>query len=525
MKKFKKLFAVILSLAMVLGMSLTSFAAPAPTKMPVATVKVKNVADGCTVNAYQIVRYELKGEFVRVKDNTPTDLEALDADEITAIAAAIAGGDKTYGDPVSMSQVGEAYEASLDAGMWIVLVQGTEDVHTIYNPMIVSVNVNEDGTGAAGTVDADNHFNEDDTLYAKSSTPGVTKTVTDPAYELNDNVEFTVETDIPAYSEGYTTVKYNVTDKLSNGLVYNKDSVAVKVNDVEYTNATTPISFTEDDTKMVITFDSDTILKNAGGKVVITYSAKLTDAAKKALANNVNPTTNKVTLEYSNDPYDESKTTTQDDETHHYTFGIDASVLGSTGLIHQNFIKTGPDKVEEVDGEEVRTPGEPLAGAEFELVKKDADGNYVNIAGIENVLSDEAGLTKFVGLDANVTYYLHEVKAPAGYSVVDKYVPVIINAEFDKKTGKLQDGWTIVIGEGKEQTTTGTYEWDENAGEVIKVPADPDKWENPFHFANTKLASLPSTGGIGTTIFTIGGCLIMVIAAVLFFASRRKASK
>ena len=89
----------------------------------------------------------------------------------------------------------------------------------------------------------------------------------------------------------------------------------------------------------------------------------------------------------------------------------------------------------------------------------------------------------------------------------------------------MQDGWTIVIGEGKEQTTTGTYEWDENAGEVIKVPADPDKWENPFHFANTKLASLPSTGGIGTTIFTIGGCLIMVIAAGLFFASRRKASK
>ena len=39
---------------------------------------------------------------------------------------------------------------------------------------------------------------------------------------------------------------------------------------------------------------------------------------------------------------------------------------------------------------------------------------------------------------------------------------------------------------------------------------------------NNKLTSLPSTGGIGTTIFTIGGCAIMIAAAFLFFASRKK---
>ena len=39
---------------------------------------------------------------------------------------------------------------------------------------------------------------------------------------------------------------------------------------------------------------------------------------------------------------------------------------------------------------------------------------------------------------------------------------------------------------------------------------------------DTKLSALPGTGGIGTTIFTIGGCLIMIAAAGLFFASRRK---
>ena len=42
---------------------------------------------------------------------------------------------------------------------------------------------------------------------------------------------------------------------------------------------------------------------------------------------------------------------------------------------------------------------------------------------------------------------------------------------------------------------------------------------------NTKLVALPSTGGIGTTIFTIGGCAIMILAAGLYFMSRRKSVK
>lgn len=48
---------------------------------------------------------------------------------------------------------------------------------------------------------------------------------------------------------------------------------------------------------------------------------------------------------------------------------------------------------------------------------------------------------------------------------------------------------------------------------------------NPYGFKNTTLSSLPSTGGIGTTIFTIGGCAIMILAAALYFASRRKTAK
>ena len=57
------------------------------------------------------------------------------------------------------------------------------------------------------------------------------------------------------------------------------------------------------------------------------------------------------------------------------------------------------------------------------------------------------------------------------------------------------------------------------ANEEIEVTVDAG------NFVNTKLSALPSTGGIGTTIFTIGGCVVMIAAAGLFFATRKKSAK
>ena len=59
-----------------------------------------------------------------------------------------------------------------------------------------------------------------------------------------------------------------------------------------------------------------------------------------------------------------------------------------------------------------------------------------------------------------------------------------------------------------------------------KIPDNLDaELTGEAEMADTKLASLPGTGGIGTTIFTIGGCAIMIAAAGLFFATRKKAEK
>ena len=93
------------------------------------------------------------------------------------------------------------------------------------------------------------------------------------------------------------------------------------------------------------------------------------------------------------------------------------------------------------------------------------------------------------GLDVGI-YYFKETVAPEGYHIAD--------------SPKGYDAQAEIV--APENGVT----------EIIKAETA---------LTNTKLSSLPSTGGIGTTIFTIGGCVIMIAAAGLFFASRKKENK
>ena len=96
------------------------------------------------------------------------------------------------------------------------------------------------------------------------------------------------------------------------------------------------------------------------------------------------------------------------------------------------------------------------------------------------IMTDANGKAVVKGLDSEYTFIAKEVVAPEGYSVADD-------------------------DENMVQWTT------EEKGEVS--------------FTDTKVGSLPETGGIGTTIFTVGGCAIMVAAAALFFMNKKKHEK
>ena len=171
------------------------------------------------------------------------------------------------------------------------------------------------------------------------------------------------------------------------------------------------------------------------------------------------------------------------------------------------------------------TEGNALNGAEFQLHIGSEDGElFVDAAGNATFTTSADGRLEINGLDPDVDYYLIETKAPDGYTLNATPIKVEINATFD---GDKLTGYQVVMtvrgedgtyGEANSSTNYG-YSVEEGKTTLINSKDNPS---NPLGFQNTKLQNLPSTGGIGTTIFTIGGIVIMVAAAGLYFANRRK---
>ena len=167
------------------------------------------------------------------------------------------------------------------------------------------------------------------------------------------------------------------------------------------------------------------------------------------------------------------------------------SDFGSTEIkVYQGNItltKTGENDVKLPNaGFEVRKNSKESAALTF---TKLADGvyKYDPESDLTEVFTKADGTVKVQGLNVG-TYYFKEKTAPKGYSV-----------------NQDQSEATLAVKEGEKA-----------AADVLTAETS---------MTDTKLNALPSTGGIGTTIFTIGGCAIMIVAAGLFFATRRKTQK
>jgi fimbrial isopeptide formation D2 family protein/LPXTG-motif cell wall-anchored protein len=328
-------------------------------------------------------------------------------------------------------------------------------------------------------------------------------------HDLNDDVKFQLTATLPNHYTDYVRYKLVFHDTLSKGLTYNTDSITIKVGDNTFTKDSDYTVSTEtlgDDKGTGITITFADLKKSSKkdqltneSKIVVEYSAKLNSDA--VIGSVGNP--NEVYLEYSNNPNDTGSGdietgNTPKDEVIVYTYKL---VVNKTDNGNQ-----------------------PLTGAGFTLFKYNANSEETNeIDKYEQVGSEQKGdnLTTFTfeRLDAG-KYMLRETTVPTGYNQAeDLYFAVTKESSADGMELKVSSTFTTLddLKKVNPQATTESLNATKNAGYTTSWSAG----SISTTVVNSEGGTLPSTGGMGTTLFTVCGVILMGGAAILLVTRKR----
>lgn len=326
--------------------------------------------------------------------------------------------------------------------------------------------------------------------------------------QIGDTVEFRTLTTVPIVS-GYTQYTYAIHDEMSAGLTSNvrsNEDVTIKVNDetvLDKKYYTVTVDGTNAN-KFTVTVDVLNAIKDGkmveGNTLYTYYTGILNENAK---VYNDGKQDNKAYLEYSNNPHD-NKTTNKTPEkvVYDWTFKMGVKkVDGADGtpLTDAKFVlsKNGNCSLGTIGDD-----GTPSNTTDLINLIENSDGSYtVAPAGytgsVVNVMT--AGDITINGLDDATEYYLYETKAPAGYNRLTAAVRFKITATYSD----AGDNCTSV---------TATVNNDVQSSVSVNV-------------RNNKGSTLPSTGGIGTTLFYVIGGVLMAVAAVLLVTKKRMNNK
>ena len=569
MKLRKKMIAGLLTATMVLGMSVTAFAAnyqgnhpKKPDNADRADVSITNIAGNPDVTLYQIasVEYGPGGvEFVDYNWAEGADFanpKAPTANEINEIAQGLIASEPTI-EPLytwTKENVSSTYIQEVPAGAYIAVITGADN-GDIYNPILLTATYNENGELTTKPISSDANYLFGSTAVAKSSSPDVDKKITDgTTLDLTNNtintasvgdvVDYEVTPTVPTYPSNAKNKTFFISDRLSVGLTFDYASLTVTVNGTALARSEDGNTFTDADGTVVakaakkdngfnLNFDYDKLVYGNGSVYapVITYSGVINDKAVVGDDGNNNkviyyygdPNTGTTWKDVNNEPDEAPGVNKKEDEETVYTYQL-------------AFLKTGEG--EDADG---------LEGAQFGIYK---DANCTQL--IDVVTTNANGYAVSTNVESG-TYYVKELVAPTGYSLNDKVYAITADwttatttstaAETERtytttkpSADALQVGWIKdgkfysydVVGNNTdgyqaaylatEKTTSSTETSFVENGDVGGTALLDDA------IPNTKLSTLPGTGGMGTTIFTIGGVVIMISAAGLFFANRRKSN-
>ena len=315
-------------------------------------------------------------------------------------------------------------------------------------------------------------------------------------HAINEKFQFQLTATLPDstnraydYYDKYSVIFH---DTLSEGITYDGPySVVIESNDITYT-ITDPSKYTINTDKLdsqnyfeVEIPDVKTCVAgldlNKGATITVTYTAHLNEKASVNTAGGGTSNINKVYLTYSNNPQDESSIGKTPESTPVYVYTYQLSNTKRQNTVDGPALAGAGFKLYS-DAECNNEVGLYQEG-EFYYPIKDATGKKA-----VEMISGENGQFNVKGLDAG-TYYLKETITPAGYDTCG-VTPVTIKADHSGNDHVNLEGSNLTIVNKK-------------AGGI----------------------TLPSTGGIGTTIFYVVGGGLMVAAIVLLVTKKRMENK
>lgn len=506
-KLMKKLAGIVLAMVTVLAMTSSVLA---------ATITITGGASGSEYAAYKLLNATVDETDATkvaytVNDKYASILETVTGETGAGVVNYISGLDaartRTFADDVYAAIKADTTPLSAD-------FTTTNDKFTVEPGYYL---IAETKTGNAqdtySLVMLDTAKNDDLTISTKESAPELVKKVKDvndstgevsgwqdsADADVGDEIEYQLTGTVSGKYADYKTYYYQFHDTMTH-LTYKDASAKVEIQTGDKTfDATAYFTIAWDAASKELTATCND-LKNlkehdievtADSKVVVTYIATLD--ADAVLGFEGNPNT--AYLEYNNNPYYEGDGTP--DET--------GKTPEDTNIVFT--YKTVINKVNE--------KGEAISGAQFTLEKfvkdetgsetyKEMKGNWVAKSTVE---AEPTTQFTFSGLDDGY-YRLKETKAPAGYNAVDDmYFNITATHETEADLPKLTD----LNGNALD----GSIEFTNNVKEGSLTS----------NVVNKSGSTLPSTGGMGTTIFYVIGSVLVLGAAVLLITKKRMSAR
>ena len=465
MKTMRKLFRVLLALAMTLALAVPAFAAET------GSITITNPQENHTYTAYKIFDVTYSGEnySYTISDTDPA------FSTVKAYADVAANG-------LNLTAVADTGKYNVSSSAGFSAASFAQYLKTKVGSLGTGTDFTTDGntvkasglalgyyfvSSTSGTV-CELATAKDIQIRDKNEVPEIKKDVddNDRTVEIGQKLTYTITGKVPS-TKGYDEFTYQVTDTMTEGLTFNKD-VTVTIGGVDVTSAAT---ITNNGNGFVASVNMMHYQDQIDAPVVITYTATVNEKAIQS-----DKETNTATLKYSNDPANKDSFKESSVEVNVFSFNI---VINKYAKGNENTKLEGAKFV--------------LKNAENKYYKYDAATKAVtwvdDKSAATEVSTDANGAARFDGLQAG-TYSLEETVAPAGYNQLTKDITIVL----DKNGSATIDGAASAPG-ADHSLTTGV--------------------------ANSTGTLLPETGGAGIVTFVALGALAVICSGVFLVTNKR----